>query len=169
VSSNFHLFFKENTTKSKNRYLLKSEKSTVSDIKWESLMKIIEITSDTVEKYQHYLHGRGLLGSEKQWLWELTCYVQKWNAQIFLRKAQFHTEKEAKWTSELQKIHSFPATISHFPAETTFWSKLFHNQMSLGVFQSKIFHGNESRKILLWRLFRLLFAMKFYMPNMWTY
>jgi hypothetical protein len=28
----------------------------------------------TVGKYQHYLHGSGLLGSEKQWLWEFTCY-----------------------------------------------------------------------------------------------
>jgi hypothetical protein len=28
----------------------------------------------TVWKNQHYLHGSGLLGSEKQWLWEFTCY-----------------------------------------------------------------------------------------------
>jgi hypothetical protein len=94
--------------------------------------------------------------------------LQKWNAQIFLRKAKFHTEKEAKWTSKPQEIESFPATIPHSPAERTFWTKFFHNIDVVRVFQSKISHGNESRKILLWRLFRLFFGMKFYMPNMWT-
>jgi hypothetical protein len=28
----------------------------------------------TVENYQNYLPESGLLGSEKQWLWEITCY-----------------------------------------------------------------------------------------------
>jgi hypothetical protein len=77
--------------------------------------------------------------------------LQKWNTQTFLRKAKF------------------PATIPHFSAETAFWSKFFHNTDVVKVFQIKIFHGNEGRKILLWRLFRLFFGMKFYMPNMWTY
>jgi hypothetical protein len=39
----------------------------------------------------------------------------------------FHTEKEAKWTSKPQKIQNFLASIPHFPAETTFWSKFFYN------------------------------------------
>jgi hypothetical protein len=46
--------------------------------------------------------------------------LQNWNAQKFLRKAKFHTEEEAKLTSKPQKIQIFPATIPHFPAETTF-------------------------------------------------
>jgi hypothetical protein len=47
------------------------------------------------------------------------------------------------------KVQSFPASIPHFPAETTFWSKFFHNTDVLEVFQSKISHETESRKILL--------------------
>jgi hypothetical protein len=27
----------------------------------------------------------------------------------------------------VEEIQSFPATIPYFPAETTFWSKFFHN------------------------------------------
>jgi hypothetical protein len=81
--------------------------------------------------------------------------LQKLNAQTFLRKAKFHTEKEAKWTSKPQKSKVFRPPF------------LISQQKRL--FRSKIFHGNESRKILLWRLFRLFFGMKFYMPNMWTY
>jgi hypothetical protein len=53
--------------------------------------------------------------------------LPKWNAQTFLRKAKFHTKKEVKWTSKPQKIQNCPASIPHFPAETTFWSKFFHN------------------------------------------
>jgi hypothetical protein len=43
--------------------------------------------------------------------------LQKWNAQKFLRKAKFHTEKEAKWTSKPLKSKDFrlPFLISqHF-------------------------------------------------------
>jgi hypothetical protein len=32
-----------------------------------------------------------------------------------------------QWTSKPQKIQSFPAAIPHFPAETMFRSKFFHN------------------------------------------
>jgi hypothetical protein len=53
--------------------------------------------------------------------------LQKWNAQTFSRKAIFHTEIEAKWTSKPQNIQNFSASIPHFPAETTFWSKYFYN------------------------------------------
>jgi hypothetical protein len=42
--------------------------------------------------------------------------LQKWNAQTFLRKAEFHTKKEGKWTWKPQKIQNFPAYIPHFPA-----------------------------------------------------
>jgi hypothetical protein len=72
--------------------------------------------------------GSGLLGIEKQWLWE------------FLRKAK-HTEKEAKWTSKPQKIQNFPASILHFPAETTFWSKFFYITIVV-----KISHENSAEK-----------------------
>jgi hypothetical protein len=65
------------------------------------------------------------------WEWKAVVVrihmLQKWNAQTFLRKAKCHTEKEAKWTSKPQKIQKFPASIPHFPAETTFWSKFCHN------------------------------------------
>jgi hypothetical protein len=65
--------------------------------------------------------------------------LQKWNAQTFLIKAQFHTEKEAKWTSKPHKIRSFSATIPHFPAETTFWSKFIHNTGVVGGFSEQNF------------------------------
>jgi hypothetical protein len=61
--------------------------------------------------------------------------LQKWNAQTFLRKAKFHTEKEAKWTSK--------PSLSQ---KRLFDQSSFTIQMSLEVFQS---NGNESRKILL--------------------
>jgi hypothetical protein len=35
------------------------------------------------------------------------------------------------------EIQSFPATIPHFPAETTFDQSSFTIQMSLGVFRAK--------------------------------
>jgi hypothetical protein len=53
--------------------------------------------------------------------------LQKWNAQTFTRKAKFHTEIEAKCTSKPQSIQNFSASIPYFPAETSFWSKFFHN------------------------------------------
>jgi hypothetical protein len=42
----------------------------------------------------------------------------------------------------------FPVSIPHFPAETIFDQSSFTTQMSLGVFQCKITHENENRKIL---------------------
>jgi hypothetical protein len=57
------------------------------------------------------------------WEWKavvVRIHMLQWNAQTFLRKAKFHTEKEAKWTSKPQEIQNFPASIPHFPAETTF-------------------------------------------------
>jgi hypothetical protein len=65
--------------------------------------------------------------------------LQKWNAQTFLRKAKFYTEKETKWTSKPQKIQNFPASIPHFPAKTTFWSKFFHNTDVVRGFSEQIF------------------------------
>jgi hypothetical protein len=55
----------------------------------------------TVECYQHYLHGSGFLGSEKPVVVRIHM-LKKWNAQTFLRKAKFHTEKEMKGTSVAQ-------------------------------------------------------------------
>jgi hypothetical protein len=43
------------------------------------------------------------------------------------QKSQISYQKEVKWTWKPQKIQKFPASIPHFPAETTFGSKLFHN------------------------------------------
>jgi hypothetical protein len=98
-----------------------------------------------------------------------TNLLQKWNSQTFLRKAKFHTEKEAKWTSKPQKSKVFRLPFLISQQKRLFDQNSFTIQMSLEVFQSKISHENESHKILLWRLFRLFFGMKFYMPNMWTY
>jgi hypothetical protein len=59
---------------------------------------------------------------------------------------QFHTEIEAKWTSKPTNNQNVPASIPHFPAKTTLWSKFFYNTDVVGVFQS---NGNESRKIFI--------------------
>jgi hypothetical protein len=61
------------------------------------------------------------------------------------------------------KVFRLPFQISQ--QKRLFDQSSFTIQMSLGVFQNKIAHGNESCKILLRRLFRFIFGMKFYLPN----
>jgi hypothetical protein len=104
----------------------------------------------TVGKYQHYLHESGLLGSEKQWLWEFTCYRSEM-LKHSSEKFNFHFEKEAKWTSKPQKIQSFPATIPHFPAEMTFWSKFFHNTDVVRDFSEQNFPWKSKPQNLVFR------------------
>jgi hypothetical protein len=82
--------------------------------------------------------------------------LQKWNAQTYLRKTKFHTEKKAKWKMNVKAAENSKFSGYHYPAETIFWSKFFKIQISLGVFHSKISHGNESHKIWLFAALTLI-------------
>jgi hypothetical protein len=79
-----------------------------------------------VENYQLSLHGSGLLVSEKQWLWECTCYRSEM-LKHSLEKLNFIPKKKRNERQGRRKSKILPASIPHFPAETTFWSKLFYN------------------------------------------
>jgi hypothetical protein len=99
-----------------------------------------------VGKYQHYLDGSGLLGSEKQWLWvwEFTC-----NRSEMLKhsseKLNFIPKKKRneRQSRRISKMFRLPFLISQ--QERLFDQNSFTIQMSLEVFQS---NGNGSRKIL---------------------
>jgi hypothetical protein len=101
----------------------------------------------TVGKYQHYLHGSGFLGSESS-VYE-NSHATEVKCSHFPQKSSISHGKRSEMNVKAAEIQSFLATIPHFPAETTFDQSFFTIQMSLGVSQSKIFHENESRKILL--------------------
>jgi hypothetical protein len=54
----------------------------------------------TVGKYQHFLHGSGLLGSEKQWLWEKLNFIPK----------KKRNERQSRRKSKVTGYHSsFPS------------------------------------------------------------
>jgi hypothetical protein len=71
--------------------------------------------------------------------------LHKWNVLTFIRKAKFHTEKEAKWMSKSQKSKVFRIPFLISQQNRLFDQNSFTIQMLLGIFQSKISHGNESR------------------------
>jgi hypothetical protein len=86
-----------------------------------------------VDYYQHCLHGSGLLGSEKQWLWEFTCYRSEM-LKHFSEKLNFITKK--KWkerqSRRKSKICRLPFLISQ--QKRVFDQNSFTIQMSLRVF-----------------------------------
>jgi hypothetical protein len=63
--------------------------------------------------------------------------LQKWNAQTFLRKAKFHTEKEAKWSSKMQKTKVFRLPFLLSQQKRLIDQSFFTIQMSLGFFRAK--------------------------------
>jgi hypothetical protein len=63
--------------------------------------------------------------------------LQKWNAQTFLRKAKFHTKKEAKWASKPQKSKIFRLPFLISQQKRLFDQSSFTIQMSLGFFKAK--------------------------------
>jgi hypothetical protein len=88
------------------------------------------------------------MGSEKQWLWEFTCY----RSQILKHSSEKLNFIPKKMRNERQsrrksKIFRLPFLI--FQQKLLFDPSSFTIQMSSAVFQSKISHGNESRKIWL--------------------
>jgi hypothetical protein len=96
------------------------------------------------------------LGSEKQWLWEFACYRSEM-LKHSSEKLNFIPKKKLneRQTLNKSKVFRLPFLISQ--QKRLFDQSSFPIQMSLGVFQSKIFHGNESRKILLLRLLEHIF------------
>jgi hypothetical protein len=99
-----------------------------------------------VENYQQYLHGSGLMGSEKQWLWEFKCYRSKM-LKHSSEKLNFIPKKKLneRQSRRKSKIFRLPFFISQ--QKRLFDQSSFIIQMSLGVLMSKISHGNESRKL----------------------
>jgi hypothetical protein len=86
-------------------------------------------------KYQHCLHGSGLLGSEKQRLLEFTCYRSEM-LKHSSEKPNFIPKK--KWNERQRrrqfKVFRLPFLISQ--RKRLFDQSSFTIQMSLGVFQS---------------------------------
>jgi hypothetical protein len=60
-----------------------------------------------------------------------------------------------------QTIQNFPASIPHFPAETTFWSKFFYNTDVARSFSEQNFPWKWKSQIFDFRSFDV-----YYMPNM---
>jgi hypothetical protein len=67
------------------------------------------------------------------------------------------------------EIQSLPATIPHFPAETTFQSNFFHNTDVVRGFSEQNFPWKRKPQNFALTFFRLFFGLKFYMPKMWTF
>jgi hypothetical protein len=59
-----------------------------------------------VGKYQHYFHGSGLLGNEKQWLREFTCYRSEM-LKISSEKLNFIPKKERNERQSRRKSKVF--------------------------------------------------------------
>jgi hypothetical protein len=99
-----------------------SESSQVKQKKLYLQKKIKIKKTHTVENNRYYLHESNTFGD----FWEVKSsgcenpHATEVKCLNIPLKAKFHTKKEAKWTSKPQKIQNLPASIPHFPAETTF-------------------------------------------------
>jgi hypothetical protein len=77
----------------------------------------------TVRKYQHYLHESGLLGSEKQWLWEFTCCRSEM-LKHSSEKLNFISKKKRNERQSRRKSKVFPLPFIIFPSRSDFLIKI---------------------------------------------
>jgi hypothetical protein len=90
-----------------------------------------------VEYYQHYLQVCGLLGTEI--LGSENSHATEVNCLNVRQKKLNCIRKICKSDVKAAGNHNFLNFIFHYPAETIFYQNFATPQMSLAVFQCKIF------------------------------
>jgi hypothetical protein len=77
---------------------------------------------DRVRKFQDYLRGSGLLGSEKHWLWEFTCYRSEMLKHSSEKLNSIPQKKRNK--RQCRRSSKFSGYHSSFPSRNEFLIKV---------------------------------------------
>jgi hypothetical protein len=99
---------------------------------WFVLSSTTQWENISISSMEVYFWGVKSSGCENSHVTEVKC-------SNIPQKSLISSRKRSEMNVKAAEIQSFLATIPYFPAETTFWSKFFHNTDVVRGFSEKIF------------------------------